>query len=59
MKKYLVQFFYTEKPYSEEVIYSTKYCIRPRLTNEYKFLNEMLDNDQIFSFGYKKGKYVD
>ena len=59
MKKYLVQFFYTEKPHSQEVIYSTKYCIRPRLTKEYKYLNEMLENDQIFSFGYKKGEYVD
>lgn len=59
MKKYLVQFFYTEKDYSKEIIYTTKYCIRPRLTKEYKYLNEMLENDQIFSFGYKKGKYVD
>lgn len=59
MKKYLVQFFYTEKDYSKEIIYATKYCIRPRLTKEYKYLNEMLENDQIFSFGYKKGEYVD
>jgi hypothetical protein len=59
MKKYLVQFYYTETEYSKDVVYSTKYCMRPRLTNEYKSLLEMLDKDQIFSFGYKKGSYVD
>lgn len=59
MDKYLVQFYYikTDKR-GTEVVYSTKHCRRPRLTSEYKYLSEMLDQDLISGFGYKKSKYI-